>query len=348
LWGHIPQAPCQGASPPGPPIFPPPWALGSPAFWAPLVAGLLMWATRPLFWFCGGTPPTTPRQGAAPPGPPVLPTPVGFGFASVLGPTHGGVANAGYSPLLLVLWGHIPHTPCQGACAPWTPVFPPPWALGSPASWAPPVAGLLMWTTRPFFWFCGGTPPTTPRQGACAPSTPRFPTLVGFGFASVLGPTRGRVADVDNSPLLLVLWGHIPQTPCQGASPPGPPVCPPPWALGSPAFWAPLVARLLMRATRPSFGFVGGTPPQPPAMGAAPPGPPFAHPRWLRVCQRFAPSEAESPAKFSPFPRREGGQGVRSERHIFHSLRWGANWQGDQSGRWRITGVCVMLRQAKY
>jgi hypothetical protein len=47
--------------------------------------------------------------------------------------------------------------------------------------------------------------------GGFAPLDPRFPTLVGLGFAGVLGPTRGGVANVDNSPLILVSWGHSPQ-----------------------------------------------------------------------------------------------------------------------------------------
>jgi len=67
------------------------------------------------------------------------------------------------------------------------------------------------------------------------PLHPRFPTLVGFGLARVLGPTRGGIANVGYSPLLLVLWGDTPT---------------------------------------------------PPAMGASPPEPPFAHPRELGVCQR--------------------------------------------------------------
>jgi hypothetical protein len=123
VGGHPPQPPAMGASPPWTPICPPPWAEGSPAFWVPLVAGLLMWATRPFFWFCGGTPPTTPRQGA---------------------------------------------------CAPWTPICPPPWAEGSPAFWVPLVAGLHERATRPFFWFCGGTPPTAPCHGGFAPLDPPF------------------------------------------------------------------------------------------------------------------------------------------------------------------------------
>jgi hypothetical protein len=76
---------------------------------------------------------------------------VALGFAGVLGPTRGGIANVGYSPLLLVLWGDTPHTPCHGGFAP----------LG-----------------------------------------PRLPTLVGLGFAGVLGPTRGGIANVGYSPLL--------------------------------------------------------------------------------------------------------------------------------------------------
>ena len=46
-----------------------------------------MWALAPSFEFVGGTP-TAPRQGASPLDPP-LPTPVGLGFAGVLGPTRG-------------------------------------------------------------------------------------------------------------------------------------------------------------------------------------------------------------------------------------------------------------------
>ena len=120
VGGHPPH-PRQGAPPPCTPICPPPLAEGSPAFWAPLVGGLLMRATRSLFWFYGGAPPRPPARGLAPPGPPFCP---------------------------------------------------PPLALGLPGFWAPLVAGLLMWTTRPLFWFRGGTPPITPRHGGFAPLDP--------------------------------------------------------------------------------------------------------------------------------------------------------------------------------
>jgi len=163
--GTSPQPPARGLRPPGPPFGPPPLALGLPAFWVPLVAGLLMGATRPLFFILGAHPPSplgggcapsTPAlikvgegrpfskrltsvgvNGAHPPNPlpggsapwtPLWPTPAGFGFAGVLGPTRGGVANVGYSPPLLVFGGTSPKPPAMGASPPWTPICPPPWA----------------------------------------------------------------------------------------------------------------------------------------------------------------------------------------------------------------------------
>jgi hypothetical protein len=80
---------------------------------------------------------------------------------------------------------------------------------------------------------------------------------------------------------------HPPHPPAMGASPPWTPVCPPPLAEGLPAFWVPLVGGFTGMDCSPLLRFCGGTPPTPPARGASPPGPPFAHPRWLRVCQRF-------------------------------------------------------------
>jgi hypothetical protein len=120
----------------------------------------------------GGQAPHDPSQRALPPDPP-LPTPVGFGFAGVLGPTRGGVANVGKSLPLLSLWGDTPHDP-------------PPWGL--------------------------------------RPLDPLLLTPVGLGFASVLGPTRGRVANVGNSLPLLSLWGDTPHDPSQRALPPDPPL----------------------------------------------------------------------------------------------------------------------------
>jgi len=58
--GAHPPHPLGGGSAPSTPDCPPPWALGSPGFWVPLVARLLKRATRPLFWFCGGDTPHSP------------------------------------------------------------------------------------------------------------------------------------------------------------------------------------------------------------------------------------------------------------------------------------------------
>ena len=114
-----------GALPPGPPFCPPPLAKGLPAFWAPLVAGWRELAARPLLRFCGGETSHAPRHGGFAPLDPRFPTPVGLGFASVLGPTRGGLLMWANRPLIL-FWGHIPQTPWEGACAPSTPVLPTP------------------------------------------------------------------------------------------------------------------------------------------------------------------------------------------------------------------------------
>jgi len=57
---------------------------------------------------------------------PQFPTPVGLGFANVLGPIRGGVTGVGYSSPFKVLWGNTPHNPPPGGFAPWTPICPPP------------------------------------------------------------------------------------------------------------------------------------------------------------------------------------------------------------------------------
>jgi hypothetical protein len=129
--------------------------------------------------------------------------------------------------------------------------------------------------------------------------------------------------------------GHTPPDPMPGGSTPWTPFSPPPWAEGLPAYWVPLVAGSLMWATRPFFFYFGGTSPKPPARGRGlrplatpfffyffPPSPSLAEGSpafWV-----LTSPPAENPAKFSPFPRREGGQGVRSERHIPQTPRQGA------------------------
>jgi hypothetical protein len=102
---------------------------------------------------------------------PLLPTPVGLGFASVLGPTRGRVSRLGYSPPLLNLWGDTPHAPRHGGFAPLDPLLPTLVAEGLPAFWVPLVVGLQG----------GWLPliPHAPRHGGFAPLDPVLPTLVG-------------------------------------------------------------------------------------------------------------------------------------------------------------------------
>ena len=207
--------PARGAPPPGPLVFPPSLALGSPTFWVPLVAGLPELATRPLFLAFGGTSPKPPGRGLRPLHP-RLPTLVGLGFANVLGPTRGGVAGGGCSPPFKVSWGDTPHAP-------------PPWGL--------------------------------------RPSGPPFSHPRGLMVRQRFGSHSWRGCRGGCSPPFKVSWGDTPHSPLPGGSAPWTPICPPSLALGSPEFRVPLVGGLT------------------------------------------------SPPKFSPFPRREGGQGVRSERH---------------------------------
>jgi len=187
---------------------------------------------------------------------PRLPTLVGLGFASVLGPTRGGVAGVAARPLLKFRGGHPPQPPAMGASPPWTLLLPAPVGLGFAVFWVPLLAGVQELATRPLFENFGGTSPkppgrglrplhprfnqgrrrptffkeadfsrrggtplTAPRQGGFAPWIPRLPTLVGLGFAGVLGPTRGGVTRVSCFPLLWKFWGHIPQTPGRGMRP---------------------------------------------------------------------------------------------------------------------------------
>jgi len=121
-------------------------------------------------------------MGAPPPWIPVLPTPVGLGFASVLSPTRGGVVNAGYSLHLLVLWGDTPHSPRQGASPPWTPVLPTPVGLGSASVLSPTRGGVVNAGYSLHLLVLWGDTPHSPRQGACAPWTPVLPTIVGLGL----------------------------------------------------------------------------------------------------------------------------------------------------------------------
>ena len=197
-----------------------------------------------------------------------------------MGPTRGGVANAGYSPPLLVLWGDTPRTPRHGGLRPLVPPFTHPrwlWVRQrfGPHSWA----GLLMQATRPLFWFYGGTPPTTPRHGGLRPLDPRFAHPRWLRVRQCFGPHSWAGCRGWQLAPSFGFWGHIPQTPWEGLRPLHPP-SPPPLAEDSPEFWAPLVGGLQGLVTRPFLSFRGGTPPTPPPWGHSPPGPPICPPPW--------------------------------------------------------------------
>ena len=191
----------------------------------PTRGGLANGATRPLFLFWGHIP-QAPWEGAPPPPLPSL-IKVGAGRPFSKRLTSVGV-NGGH-----------PHAPRHGGFAPWTPICPPPLAEGLPAFWVPLVGRLLMGQRAPSFEFVGGHPPHPPARELC-PLDPRLPAPVGFGFASVLGPTRGWLTSPpapprsgkgrtppNFPPSLAGKGGHPPRPPPWGLRPPGPPVCPP-------------------------------------------------------------------------------------------------------------------------
>jgi len=114
-----------------------------------------------------------------------------------------------------------------------------------------------------------------------------FPTPVGWGSPAFLAPLMAGLQGLATRPFLSLRGGTPPAAPRQGAPPPGPPIGPPPLTEGSPAYWVPLVAGLLMWAARPLFFILGAHPPNPLGGGASPLHPPFARPRVLWVCRRF-------------------------------------------------------------
>ena len=155
-------------------------------------------------------------------------TPVGRGLAGVLVPTRGGVANGGNSPPLFNLWGTPPTTPARGP-RPLEPHLPTPVGRGLAGILGPTRGGVAnVGYSPPLLVLWGAYPPRPPARGLRPPGPPFLPTPVGLGFASVLGPTRGWVANGGNSPPLLVLWGDTPHNPPPwGLRPPGLPIAHP-------------------------------------------------------------------------------------------------------------------------
>jgi len=90
-----------------------------------------------------------------------------------------------------------------------------------------------------------------------------------------LGPTRGGVAKVGYSPPLFLFWGHIPQTPWEGAAPPPPPL-PTLVSLGFAGVLGPTRGGVAKVGYSPPFLVLwGDTPHNPPLWGSTP---------WTPVC----------------------------------------------------------------
>ena len=123
------------------------------------------------FW---GHIPHSPLPGGLHPLDPRLPTPVGLGFAGVLGPTRGGVAKVGNSPPLLNLWGHIPHSPLPGGLHPLDPRLPTLVGLGFAGVLAPTRGGVAKVDNPPPLLNFWGHIPQGPLPGGLRPLDPPF------------------------------------------------------------------------------------------------------------------------------------------------------------------------------
>ena len=150
-----------------------------------------------------------------------------------------------------------------------------------------------------------------PCHGGFAPLDPRLPTPVGFGSAGILGPTRGGVANVGNSPPSLKILGAHPPSPLGGGLAPSTPFSHP-RGLGvcrrlgltsppaNPAKFSPFPRREGGQGVRSERHT-----PTAPAMGASPPGPPFAHPVGLGFASGLGPTRGEVEPFSSPPKQRE-------------------------------------------
>ena len=142
---------------------------------------------------------------------PLWPTIVGLGFARVLGPTRSGFANEGNSPPILMFLGAHPPDPLGRGLRPLHPLLPTLVGLGFARVLGPTRCGFAnVGNSPPILMFLGAHPPD-PLGGGLRPLHPLLPTLVGLGFASVLGPTRSGVANVGNSPPFKVSRGDPPR-----------------------------------------------------------------------------------------------------------------------------------------
>ena len=176
----------------------------------------------------GGTSPTPPAMGLAPPGP-SFPTPVGLGFASVLGPTRGGVARVGNSPLILMFLGAHPPNPLGGGTAPSTP-FPHPRRLrvcqrSGSHSWRGCRGGQL----APSFKILGAHPPDPLPWGLRPPGPPICPPPWAWGSSGFWVPLGAWLLMRATRPQFLAFGGTSP-TPSGRGLRPLHPLCPPSWA----------------------------------------------------------------------------------------------------------------------
>ena len=217
---------------------------------------------------------------------PLYPPSCAVGLPEFWVPLLAGVQELATRPLFEILGAHPPN-PLGGGCAPSTPFARPRGLRVFQRFGSHPWRG-CRGGCSPLLRFRGGTPPTAPRQGGFAPLDPPFARPRRLRVRQCFGSHFWRVCKSWQLAPYLKFWGHIPQTPWEGAAPPPPPL-PALVGLWFSSVLGPTRGGVAGVAARPLLRFRGGTPPTAPCQGAKPPGPPFARPRGLRVCRRFGP-----------------------------------------------------------
>ena len=157
----------------------------------------------------------------------IIPAPVGLGFASVLGPTHGWVANVGCSLPLFCCGGTSPKPPARGPTAPWTPQLPTLACLGFAWILGPTRGGVArVGNSLPLLVF-GGTSPKPPGRGL-RPLHPPSPPSLAEDSPAFWVPLVGGLQGLVTRPFLSFRGGTPPTPPRHGGFTPLDPLfCPP-------------------------------------------------------------------------------------------------------------------------
>jgi hypothetical protein len=152
-------------------VFPTPVGWGSPAFLAPLMAGLQGLATRPFLSLRGGHP-HSPLPGGSAPWTPIGPPPLTEGSPAYWVPLVAGLLMWAARPLFFYFGGTSPKPPGRGLASPLHPRLPTLVGFGFAGVFGPPRGGVAGVGTSPLFKSSWGDTPRSHPPGGSAPWTP--------------------------------------------------------------------------------------------------------------------------------------------------------------------------------